>query len=320
MFRRPMKFLRFLLLLFTVISLFFFISFLNLKIIFSNAETAKKILNDSNLYPVAAAGIRDNIVKYAQLPVDQDKLIEVVNSAINENDLKVFVEDFTDQFYAIVNGKDKDGKITIHFASLKAKVMDQLGTSAELTQVVNQNNYLADREVDLNTNSMLKVLIHLNGYLIGFGIATIVLIILLLLSGNWAQKLIWLGATFLVSGIAFIGELIFYYFGMSQKVLEALAKESGLQDEKFLLGVQKLITAVASFQRIYYLIATGGLIFLGIVFIIIGNLIKPQVSTAPQIEPAAPQKATPPPAPVQPAPPAQPTPPAVPEKKDKEKK
>jgi hypothetical protein len=245
---------------------------------------------------VAAAGIRDNIVKFANLPVDQNQLIEVVNSAINEADLKIFVEDFTDQFYALVNGKNKDGKITIHFASLKTKVMSQLGNSKELTQVVNENNYLADREVDLTTNPMLKVLINLNSYLLGFGIATLVLIVLLLLSGNWAQKLIWLGATFLVSGIVFIGELIFYYFGMSQKVLEALAKASGLQDEKFLLGVQKLITSVASFQRIYYLIATGSLIFLGIVFIIIGNLIKPPVSTAPKIEPSTPLKEAPPPA------------------------
>ena len=294
--------MRFILLLFTVIAIFFFATFLNLKIIFSNNETAKKIINVSNLYPVATAGIRDNIIKYAELPVDQSQLIEVVNNAINETDLKIFVEDFTDQFYALVNGEDKDGKITLHFASLKAKVMNQLGNSTELTQVVNENNYLADREVDLTTNSFLKVLIHLNTYLVSFAIATLFFIVLLLLSGSWAQKLIWLGATFLVSGIAFIGELLFYYFGLSQKVLETLAKESGLKDERFLLGIQKLITSVASFQRVFYLIATATLIILGVVFIVIGNLLKPSVSTAPQIEPTAPLKETPPPAPAQPAP------------------
>lgn len=275
-----MGFVRFILLLLISISIFFFVSFLNLKIIFSNAETAKKIINDSNLYPVVAAGIRDNIIKYAELPVNQNQLIEVVNSAITETDLKIFVEDVTDQFYALVSGKDKDGRITIHFASLKAKVMNRLGNSKELTQVVNENNYLADREVDLTTNSVLRVLIHLNTYLISFAIATIVFIVLLLLSGSWAQKIIWLGATLLVSGIAFIGELIFYYFGLSQKVLETLAKESGLKDERFLLGVQKLITSVVSFQRIYYLIATACLVVIGVALIIIGNLIKTDAKNA----------------------------------------
>ena len=332
MFRRSMGFLRFLLLLLISICLFFFVSFLNLKIIFYNVDTAKKILNDSNLYPVAAAGIRDNIVKYAEIPVDQSKLIEIVNSSITEADLKYFVEDYTDQFYALVNGKDKDGKITLHFTWLRDKVTSQVGNNKELTQIMNENNVLTDRETDLNSNAMLKVLIHLNSYLIGFGIATLFFIGLLLLSGSWAQKLIWLGATFLVSGIGFIGELIFYYFGMSKKVLELLAKQSGLQDQQFLIGVQKLITAVARFQRIYYLIVTASLIFLGIVFIIIGNLIKPQVSTAPQIEPAAPEKAPSPPVPAQPTPTAAPATPVQPtetvepakpsksDKKDKEKK
>ena len=259
-----MKFLRFVLLLFVATSIFFFVTFLNMKFIFSSSETAKKLLNESNLYPVAAAGIRDNIVKYAEVPVDQSKLIEVVNSAINETDLKNFVEDYTDQFYNVVNGKDKDQKITLHFGWLKEKVMTEIGGNKELAEAANMDNVLADREIDLSKNSFVKMLILLNDYLIGFGIAILVMTIL------------WLGATFIVSGVAFIGELIIYYFGMSQKVLEMLAKESKLEDEKFLLGVQKLITAIVDFQKLYYSVITIGLIVLGIILIIVGKSLKKQ--------------------------------------------
>jgi len=269
-----MKFVRFILLLLASLSIFLFVTFVNVKMLFSSPDTAKNFLNQSNIYPVATAGIRDNIVKYAKVPIDQNELIEVVNNVITENDLKKFIEDFVDQFFNIVNGKTKDKKITLHFAWLKEKVLSEIGNSKELTNTIQANNFLTDREVDLSSNSFVRVLIHLNDYLIGTGAAVIVLLLLLLLSGSWPQKLIWLGAAFIVSAIGFTGELIIYYFGITERVVEGLAKASNFKDEKFLLGVQKLITTIMDYQKVYYTSIAVGLVVLGIVFIIVGRSFK----------------------------------------------
>lgn len=274
-----MAFLRFILLLLVSLSIFLLVTFVNVKMLFSSPDRAKTFLSDSNIYPVAAAGIRDNIVKYAEVPVDQGKLIEIVNSAVSEADLKIFVEDFTDQFFNVIKGKDKDKKITIHFASLKDKVINQIGGDKEYKALIKENDFLNDRDVDLSKNTFVSILIHINDYVIGFGIATLILILLLLLSGTWAQKLVWLGATFIVSAITFFGELIIYYFGITQKAIEAIAKETNFKDEKFLLGVQKLITSMMDYQKVYYTSVTVGLLILGIALIIIGkSLKKPNVN------------------------------------------
>lgn len=269
-----MKFIRFILLILISISIFGFVTFFNAKMLFSSSDTVKGFLNESNIYPVAAAGIRDNIVKYAEVPVGQSELIEVVNSAITEADLKLFVEDYTDQFYNVVNGKTGSKKITLHFVWLRDKVADKINSNKELKQAVDINNVLSDRELDLSSNSFVSMLIHINNFLIGFGIAIIVFILLLMLSGTWSQKFIWLGAAFIASVTAFIGELAFYYFGISEKAIVNLAKMSNFKDEKFLIGVQKLITIIMEYQKFYYASITIGLVILGIVLIIIGRSLK----------------------------------------------
>lgn len=269
-----MKIIRFVLMLLAALSIFLFVSFFNIKMLFSSSDMAKKLLNESNIYPVVAAGIRDNIVKYAQVSIGQESLIEVVNNAITENDLKLFVEDFTDQFYKVVNKQTDEKKLTLHFGWLKEKVNSEINKNTELSQTVDMDNVLSDKEIDLSSNPFVSLLIHVNDYLIGFGTAVIVFLLLLLLSGTWSQKLIWLGATFIVSGVAFIGELAIYYFGISQKALENLAKETKFEDIKFLLGVQKLITSIFDYQKVYYIVVTASLIVLGILLIVIGRLIR----------------------------------------------
>lgn len=269
-----MKFIKFILLLLASLSIFCFVSFLNIKLLFSSADMAKKLLNESNIYPVTSAGIKDNIVKYAEIPVEQEKLIEVVNSAISEEDLKFFVEDFTDQFYNVINKKTGDKKIILHFAWLQDKVNNEINKNKELAKALNINNILLDREIDLSTNPFVLTLIHINDYLIGFGVAAIVLLLMLLLSGTWSQKLVWLGTTFIISGVAFIGELLIYYFGISEQAIINMAKETNFEDTKFLLAVQKLINSIFNYQKGYYLIVTVGLIALGILFIIISRFVR----------------------------------------------
>lgn len=269
-----MKFLKFILLLLASLSIFLLVTFINVKVLFSSSETAKNFLNQSNIYPVATAGIRDNIVKYAQVPIDQGQLIEIVNNVITESDLKNFVEDFTDQFFNVVNGKTKAKKITLHFTWLKDKVVNQIKGDKEFSELIKQNNFLTDRELDLSSNSFVTILVHINDYIIGFGVATFVFLLLLLLSGTWSQKLIWLGATFVVSAFAFVGEIIIYYFGVTEKVIANLAKATNFKDEKFLIGVQKLITVIMDYQKVYYMTVAVSLIVLGIALIIIGRSLK----------------------------------------------
>ena len=279
-----MSFLRFILLVLTSIAIFFFVTAINIMLLFSSSDMVKKIFSDSNLYPVVAAGIRDNIVKYAQVPVDQNQLIEIVTAAISEQTVKSFVEDTTDQFFTAIKTKEGKPKITVHLSSFRDLVASKIGSEKDIAQLnkalgeenkeFNINTALADRDVDLSKNPFVMLLVNIHKYIIGFGIAALVLIILLLLSGTWTVKLIWLGATFIVSGFAFVGELLLYYIGLSDKTITKLAEMSNFTDEKFILGVKKVLFTITDYQKIYYLSITIGLVVLGIILIIIGKSLK----------------------------------------------
>lgn len=269
-----MKFIKFIVLLLASFSIFVFISTFNVKLLFSSSNTAKSLLNESNLYPIAAAGIRDNIVKFTEAPVDQEDLIEAVNNVITDRDVKFFVEDFIDQFYAIVKSQTGEKRITLHFAPMGDKIKSEISKNKELAQAAGVKDVLSDREVDLSGNPFVLTLIHIDDYLIGFGIAAIVFLLLLLFSGAWSQKLIWLGVSLIIPGIVFVGELAIYYFGISQGVLENLSKETKLEDARFLMGVQKLISSILDYQKTYYLIVAVILVVLGVLFIAIGRLFK----------------------------------------------
>ncbi len=287
-----MKFIRFILMVLVATAIFFFVNFLNVKLLFSSTDTAKKILKQSDIYPAAAAGIRNNIVKYAQLP-DNNKLIEVLNNSVTEESIQNFIEDFADQFFATIKPGNKYPHITIHFSWLRDKVNNEIIKDPELKKTANIDQMLADRNLDLSKNIFVKILININKYLLGSGLAIVFFSGLLFLSGNWSQKLAWLGAAFIISTFVLIVEISFYVYGMNEKTVDYLAQLSEFKDEKFIAGVKKLIIELSGYQKNYYIISAVGIFILGIIIVIIAKaLIKHNFEIESKTAPEAPEKAT----------------------------
>lgn len=288
--------------LFLALAIFTFVSFLNAKFMFTSAEKAKTMFRESNIYPLIASGIRNNLSKQGDIPIDQGAFMEFTNEAISEEAIKIFSEDFIDQFFKIVNTPGSPLKITLHFSALRENVAgimakNKVATTPEI------NNFLADRDVDLSHNPFVVILANINKILIGSAIAAVLFIGLLLISGNWSQKLIWLGVTFLLSFITFLFETLFYYLGMTESTVARIAKLSDLQDDKFILAAKKLVETVAEFQRPYFLIVTIISLVLGVGLIVVGRVIASAPAGVPSVPEGKPSSA--------PVPTAPPPPPSV---------
>lgn len=268
-----MKITRFFLLILLSSTILTFVTFLNVKLFFMSYDRAQVMLEESNIYPVVAAGIRENLLKNPELPASASgPFMEVANEAITEATIKNFVEDFTKQYYFVINNPGSPRKVTLHFGDLQKNIKDNLSKQKELNGI-KIPDLLKDRDVNLSKDPFTLSLININKILIGLAIAMLVLVLLLLLSGSWAQKLIWLGATFFVAGLGFLFETLAYYYLLTDQAISNLAKLSKMRDEKFLLGISKLINYIADYQKIYYTTATIILIVSAIVFIVIGKAI-----------------------------------------------
>ncbi|MCL5410819.1 MAG: hypothetical protein M1324_03110 [Patescibacteria group bacterium] len=269
-----MKFLKFLSLIIISISLLIFIFVLNFKLFILKPENTKQLLITSNVYPVVSAGIRDNFLKNSDMPVNQGKLLEVINDVISEKTVQNIVEDIVDQFYFAVDNPGTKPKITIHLSGLQSQVQSEVEKTLPKGQKLELPLVLADKDIDLKTNPIAALFFNLNLILIVEGAIIFLFLLIILIPGNWTQRSMWLGSTFLFTGLLELPVVLFYYFGLSDQAFANLAKLSGLKDEKFLLGAQKVIVSIVDYEKVYYMIATAGLIVLGIVFIIIGRLVR----------------------------------------------
>jgi hypothetical protein len=268
-----MKIIKLLLTILLATSLFIFVSFLNLKLLFSSADKAKSLFRESNLYSLVATGLRNNLSEQKDLPMDKGEFLEFSNEAITEDAVQSFSEDYIDQFYSIINTPGKKLAITLHFSSLRENVSQiMVKNNAQNTPEINK--YLADREVDLSKNQFVVVLANLNKELLISLAASLVFAGLLLISGSWSSKFIWIGTGFILAGATFLTETLFYYFGVSEAMIKKVVEVSSLEDEKFVLAAKKLVLTVAESQRSFYLITTIIFIVLCTVFIVVSRLLK----------------------------------------------
>lgn len=267
-----LKFFKFILAFILSIVILFLVGTINLKMFFTSPDTAKSLLDKSGMYPLVAIGIRENLLK-ADVPAEQKgSFLEVANKVLDEGTIQLFVEDIIDQFYADLKSKNSEPKLVIHLQSLSDKM--KAGLQGQNKALIDQMPTVSDRTVTLSKNPFYITVSNIDKTFLYLIIATAVLSLILLLGESWSAKLGWFSFSALFAGILLGLETLFYYFGLSERMIQNIIAKAGFEDQKFVLGVKKLIVMIADYQKGFYIVAAIAFFALGIIFLIISRLLK----------------------------------------------
>ena len=258
---------------------------INLKMFFSSPDTAKSFLNKSGMYPLVAVGVRENLLK-ADVPAGQKgAFLEVANSVLDEGTVKIFVEDIIDQFYANIKNKTSDPKLVIHLSSLSEKMKGALLDPNKA--LIDQMPAITDRTVDLKQNPFYVTVANLDRTFLYLLVGIVMFSLILLLGDKWSGKLGWFSFSAIFAGLLSGLLTLLFYFGLSERIIQNIIAKAGFEDQKFVLGVKKLILLIADYEKGFYLVATIILFSLFIIFLIVSRLLKKSPDKSEAIVPSA---------------------------------
>ena len=193
----------------------------------------------------------------------KEALMEVANDAINGATSQAFTDKTIDQFYQIVKSPNTIPTLVLPFSifgdkittALTAKNIPDLGPATD--------GFLHDRQVNLQNNLFYLAATNLGSIIIFFSITAFIFLAVLILPEAWPKKMKWAGGAFLFSGLLISVQAIVYWIGLSPTVQNNIVQSSNLEDAKFLIAAQKILTMLLQNQKIYYLVVALVLIVLG---------------------------------------------------------
>lgn len=286
-----MRFIKFLLFIALSTAIFSFITLLNLKIFFTSPDFTKKLLRDSNAYSLISVGIRDNLSKTIAEEGAQDALSEVTGDALDEMTVQGFLEDIVDRFFIMVNSPAEERFMTVPYSAIGNKITTLAGAKGlDLAQFPEAQKYLEDKDFDFSKSPLISALANIKRNLLINGGVVLLLMILMLLGGSWGQKMKWLSFSVMMPAFAALFELLFYFLAGSTEFFETLAKNTGLEDQRFILGFTKVISIIWNYQKTFYIVVTSVLFFVSIFLLIIARLGKTQSQNA--VAPSSQEKKT----------------------------
>lgn len=248
---------------------------INLKIVISSPQRIQKILAESSVYPAVAAGLREGFVKgSAEAEIPSDVLLEAANKVLDDATVTDFMNDLANQFTAAIQPKATSRAVVFHFSSLQTKVIDSLRANDLVPAGDEIPAFTQDKTYDLNNISWLWPILNINLLLVILSVSTLALIGLLLLGGTLASKFGWLGFSFLFAGIMSAISLAFVLFVDAGSLFELVAMKLNLENEKFIVGVKKLIILVMQYERTYLIVAVAALFAIAIVFLVLRGIAR----------------------------------------------
>ena len=241
--------------IFLLSALTFFI-LLNVKSSILTPDKLKSIAAESNFYSFAASYVKDNIVKSSKVPLNQGSNFELLNKQITSESIKPTIDSVIDQFFVILDGKNKEVLIPVSISAIPAE----------------NANFSFQKNINLQDNFAFGILQKLNVLLVLLGLISVVaLAIAVMLGGEINHKLRRLGLTVIVLSVFLIAIWAVINFVFPNYLPILIEKANFFQDGKLVNGLQKLVTVVFSRQTIYYAVEIIVLLILGLVSLFVAK-------------------------------------------------
>lgn len=299
-----MKFLRFLLYSFLTVFLLVLVLAFDLKLLLQSPDRYINFAREKNVYAYIATEVVGNIEAQTNDKSAADvKFIESVKKTVTPANIQTVIEDIANQIFLIIHDKSVEPKLTIRFSGLqeqaRAELAKEVGDDSASAEIMNK--FPNDQEINLGGYLGIKILRNLSTIILVAGIASIVLISLLLLCGWYATGMIWIGWAFIVTGLVTLLEFLIYASGLLNGSIQKITDAAEIKDQNFVQILKDFISEIVQIEKPYYMKVSISLLVLGLTLLILGYFLggrkkaghAPPTSQAPQsVQPPQPTPMT----------------------------
>jgi hypothetical protein len=248
------------LIIFVSIAAIFFVAF-NTKVALINKDSVKGVIKEANFYDIAAAYIKDDIVKKSGLSVDEGANFEKLNQDINGKTVQPVIDKTIDNvFLAIESGSD----------TMTFPIIFKYG----------DKNLSFQKTLNLNNNLAFVVLKNINLILIVLGtLAIFILGLILLMADGFRSKFIWLGSALI--GISIVLVLAIYLLSsvVPTYISNFTNKIQFFEDPKLINGLNKAISVALSKESFYFTIEFISALVIGFLLIFLASTVSKEKSS-----------------------------------------
>lgn len=291
-----MKFLRFLLYSLLTVALLLLVLAFDLKLLLQSPDRYINFAREKNVYSYIATEVVGNIESQTKDGGGANiKFIESIKKTVTPANIQIVIEDVTNQLFLIIHDKSVEPKLTIRFSGLqeqaRAELAKEVGDNAASAEIMNK--FPKDQEINLGEYLGIKILRNLNTIVIVTGIASVVLILLLLLCGWYATGMIWIGWAFIMTGLVTLLEFLIYASGLLNGSIQKITDAAEIKDQNFVQILKDFISEIVQVEKPYYMKVSIGFLVLGIILLVLGYILgnrkkasqapaSPQVQSTPQ--------------------------------------
>lgn len=260
-----------------VLIAFFFV--LNFRLALFSADKINALADESNLYQVTSAILRDEIASGIKGTESENFVVESLNEALSPAIVEDFGKDVINQTFASIKDPIANPSITIRYSKLDLQEVNLIKSTLD-QETQEKMTIPEDQVIDVATNPFVIGLSKINRVLsILAGIALFLLAIILLASKGAGGKLLWTGSAFISAAILLALSAGAIYV-LSQGVISAANLSSISIDERITVLVRKILTLAINKEKLYYAIEIVSSFVLGLVLVVIGKATskKPEIS------------------------------------------
>lgn len=249
-----MKFLRFLLYSFLTVFLLVLVLAFDLKLLLQSPDRYINFAREKNVYAYIATEVVGNIEAQTNDKSAADvKFIESVKKTVTPANIQTVIEDIANQIFLIIHDKSVEPKLTIRFSGLqeqaRAELAKEVGDDSASAEIMNK--FPNDQEINLGGYLGIKILRNLSTIILVAGIASIVLISLLLLCGWYATGMIWIGWAFIVTGLVTLLEFLIYASGLLNGSIQKITDAAEIKDQNFVQILKDFISEIVQIEKPY---------------------------------------------------------------------
>jgi hypothetical protein len=248
------------LILFVAIAAVFFVVF-NTKVALVNKDSVKEVIKEANFYDIAAAYIKDEIVKKSGLAVDEGANFEQLNQDISGETIQPVVDKTIDSVFLSMNSGSDNMTFPVDFR-------------------YGEKNLSFKKIVNLNDNLAFVLLKNINFILIVLGaLAVFVLGLVLLIADGFRSKFIWLGSALIGISITLFGITYFLSNIAPGYISEFVSKIQFFEDPKLINGLNKAISVALSKESLYFIIEFISALIAGFILIFLASTASKEKSS-----------------------------------------